>query len=119
MSASSPIRAGFEAIHQSPAIAFIEIAWRWTFGLVGTLLLLIGTKTFLAGLKLSEGDEQALRGHDPTLIAAALLHTLQQPGVIERFFAIIAAVAVPSVIVWIIVAALGRTAVLRRLMPSA
>ena len=117
MSESSPIRAGFAVVNQNPIIAVIEIAWRWAFGLIGTILLLLGTRAFLAGLKVSDGDEQALRGHDPTLIAAALLHILQQSGVLAKFFAIMAAVAIPSAIVWIIAATLGRAATLKRLMP--
>ncbi len=118
MTETSPIRAGFAAIHKNPAIAVIEIAWRWTFGLIGTIFLLLGTRAFVSGLKLSEGDEQALRGHDPTMIAAALMHILQQGGVLQSFFAILAAVAIPSAIVWIIAATFGRAATLRRLIPS-
>jgi len=115
---NSPIRAGFVAVIKDPAIAIIEIAWRWTFGLVGTILFLLGTHVFLSGLKLSEGDEQAIRGHDPTMIAAALMHVLQQGGVLQSFFGILAAVAIPSAIVWIIAATIGRAATLRRFLPS-
>ena len=118
MSDDSPIRAGFSAINRDPAIVAIEIAWRWSFGLIGTILLALGTRAFLAGLKVSEGDESALHGHDPTMIAAALTHILQQGGVLQRLVGIMAAVAVPSAIVWIIAATLGRAATLRRLMPA-
>src|SRR5690242_17012954 len=118
MSESSPIRAGFAAIHQNPVIAAIEIAWRWSFGLIGTVLLWLGTRAFLAGLKVSEGDEQALHGHDPAMIAAALTHILQQGGVLQRLIGIVTAVALPSAIVWIIAATLGRAATLRQLMPA-
>src|SRR6185369_17214541 len=70
-------------------------------------------------LKLSEADEQTLRGNDPTMIAAVLVHILQQAGVWQRLFAIVAAVAVPSAIIWIIAATLGRAATLKKLMPGA
>jgi hypothetical protein len=119
VSDSSPIRAGFTAVRENPAIAAIEIAWRWTFGFVSTILLLLGAKAFLAGLKLTDGDEQALRGNNPTVIAAALMHVLQQGGVLQRFFAIVVAVAIPSVIIWVGAATIGRAAVLRKLMPTA
>jgi hypothetical protein len=119
MSQAPPIRAGFAIIHQNPGIAVIEIAWRWTFGLLATVLLLLGSKAFLAGLKLSKADEQTLRGNDPTMIAAVLVHILQQAGVWQRLFAIVAAVAVPSAIIWIIAATLGRAATLKKLMPGA
>jgi hypothetical protein len=118
MSENPPIRAGFAIVNRNPLIAAIEIAWRWTFGLIGTVLLLLGTRAFLAGLKVSEGDEQVLHGQDPTLIAAALMHVLQQSGVLQRFFGIMAAVAIPSALVWIAAATLGRAATLRRLMPT-
>lgn len=118
MSENSPIRAGFAAIHQKPVIIAIEIAWRWTFGLIATILLWMGTRAFLAGLRVSPDEEQALRGHDPTMIAAALTHILQQGGVLQRLFGIMAAVAIPSVIVWIIAATLGRATTLKRLMPA-
>ena len=118
MGENSPIRAGFSAVNRDPVITAIEIAWRWTFGLIATILLALGTRAFLAGLKVSEGDEQALHGHDPTMIAAALMHILQQSGVLRSFFAILAAIAIPSAIVWIIAGTLGRAATLKRLMPS-
>jgi hypothetical protein len=118
MGGNSPIRAGFAAIKQNPSIAALEIAWRWVFGLVATILLLFGTKAFLAGLKLSEGDEQALHGNDPTIIAAALMHILQQAGVLQRFFGVLAAVAIPSAIIWVAAATLGRASTLRKLMPG-
>jgi len=118
MSESSPIRTGFAVVNRNPSIAAIEIAWRWTFGLIGTILLLLGTRAFLAGLKVSDGDEQALHGQDPMMIAAALMHILQQDGVLIRLLAIIAAVAIPSAIVWIAAATLGRAATLRRLIPA-
>ena len=52
------------------------------------------------------------------MIAAALMHILQQAGVMERLFAITAAVAIPSAIVWIAAATLGRAATLKRLLPA-
>ena len=118
MNGSSPIRDGFGAIHRNPAIAAIEIAWRWSFGLIATILLLLGSRAFLSGLQLSEGDTQALRGDDPTMIAATLVHILQQEGVLQRFFGIMAVVAIPSAIVWIAAATLGRIATLKRLRPG-
>src|SRR4051812_2008801 len=118
MSQASPIRAGFAAINENPIVAVVEIAWRWTFGLIATVLLWFGARAFLAGLKMSEGDEQALRGHDPTMIAAALMHVLQQSGALQRFFSILAAIAIPSAIIWIVAATLGRTATLRKLLPG-
>src|SRR5438270_4647710 len=118
MNEISPIRAGFAIVNQNPAIAAIEIAWRWIFGLVATILLWLGARAFLAGLKVSEGDEQALHGKDPTMIAAALMHIMQQGGVLRIFFTILIAVAIPSAVVWIIAATLGRAATLKRLLPS-
>src|SRR4051812_35896882 len=118
MSEPSPIRAGFSAIHQKPGIAAIEIAWRWSFGLVGTILLLLGTKAFLAGLRVTEADEQAFNSHSPTLIAEALMHIVQQAGVLQRFFGIVGAVAVPSALAWVAAATLGRAATLKRLTPT-
>ncbi len=115
MNHSSPIRAGFAAIHQKPMVVAIEIAWRWTFGLIATVLLWLGARAFAAGLRLSEGDEQALRGHDPTTIVASLMHILQQPGVLQNFFSIAATIAIPSAVIWIAAATLGRVATLKKL----
>ncbi len=44
------------------------------------------------------------------------MHILQQPGVLQRFFAIMAAVALPSIIIWIVAATTGRAATLKRLL---
>ena len=118
MTESSPIRGSFAAIHQNPVVVVIEIAWRWAFGLLATVLLWLGARAFIAGVKFSEGDGQALRGHDPTIIAAALTHILQQPGVMQSLCLIAASVAVPSAIVWITAATFGRAATLKRLIPG-
>src|SRR5260221_3884585 len=119
MTESSPIRSGFSVINQNFRIPLIEIAWRWSFGLVATLVLFFGARAFVAGLRVTEADEQAVRGHDPTLVAAALTHILQQAGVLQSLFSIVMAIAVPGAIVWIIAASLGRAATLRQLMPAA
>jgi hypothetical protein len=116
MANSSPIRYGFDAVKRAPAVAVIEIAWRWTFGVIATVLLLFGVRAFLAGLSVSPSDEQAIRGSDPSMAAAALAHLFQQQGVLQRLFEIIAAVVVPSVLVWIVTATFGRIAVLKRLL---
>ena len=118
MTQASPIRAAFAAIHQNPLVVVIEIAWRWTFGVLATALLWFGARAFMAGLKVSEGDEQALRGHDPTMIAAALMHLLQQSGVLQSLGSIVAIVVPPSAIIWIAAATLGRAATLKRLIPG-
>jgi hypothetical protein len=114
----SPIRAGFDAVKRAPAVAVIEIAWRWTFGLIATVLLLFGVRAFLAGLNVSPADEQAIGGTDPAMAAAALAHLFQQQGVLQRFFDIAGAVVIPTVLVWIAAATLGRIAVLKRLLGS-
>jgi hypothetical protein len=112
----SPVRAGFDAVKRAPSLAVIEIAWRWIFGLVATVLLLLGLRAFLAGLSVSPADEAALRGSDVTLAFAALMHLFQEQGVWERFFGISFAVVVPSVLVWVAAATLGRVTVLKRLL---
>ena len=116
MNNPSPIRAGFDAVKREPAVFAIEIAWRWTFGLIASVLLLFGVRAFLVGLNVSPGDEQAIRGSDPTLAAAALAHLFQQQGVLQRFFEIAAAVVVPTALVWIAAATIGRIAGLKRLL---
>jgi hypothetical protein len=115
----SPIRYGFDAVKGAPAVAAIEIAWRWTFGVIATVLLVFGVRAFLAGLNVSPGDEQAIRGSDPSTAAAALAHLFQQQGVLQRFFEIAGAVLVPTVLVWIVAATFGRIAVLKRLLGAA
>jgi hypothetical protein len=114
----SPIRAGFDAVKRVPAIAWIEITWRWSFGLIATVLLLLGARAFLAGLNLSPADEQAIRGSDPTTAAAAVAHVFQQQGVLPRFFGITAAIVIPTVLAWVTAATLGRIAVLKRLLAT-
>jgi hypothetical protein len=109
------LRQAVRSIHAQPAIVAIEIAWRWSFGLIATVLLILGAKAFLAGLKVSPGDAEAIRGANPTILAAALMHLFQQQGVWQRFLGIAFAVVVPTVLVWIGAATLGRVAVLKRI----
>ena len=119
MANSSPIRYGFDAVKRVPALAAIEIAWRWTFGVIATVLLLFGVRAFLLGLSISPADEQGIRGSDRAMAAAAVAHLFQQQGVLQRFFEIAVAVVVPMALVWIAAATLGRIAVLKRLLGSA
>jgi len=113
---ASPIRYGFDVVKRAPAAVLLEVAWRWTFGLVATVLLVLGARAFLRGLNLTAADEQALQGHDPATAAAALMHAFQQPNVWSHFLSIAFVVAVPSAVVWIAAATLGRAAVLRQLL---
>jgi hypothetical protein len=119
MADSSPIRYGFDAVKKTRGLFLIEIAWRWTFGLLATLLLVLGTTAFIARLNISPADAQVIRGPRPTpAAAAALVHVFEQNGVWRQFFLIAAAVVFPSTLIWIIAATIGRVAVLRRLFAS-
>jgi len=119
MARSSPLRSGLRELMQSPSIVLGEIAWRWGFGLTVWAVLLYTTLTFLAGIKISEGEWKVLRSLEPYSMQIVLAHILAELGpMLARW---IPAVMPVLMVLWVLLASIGRAATLKALLsqPSA
>jgi hypothetical protein len=114
MSRVSPTLEGFRASFHRPSVTFAEIAWRWTVGATGSTFLFFWVIEFLDTLPVTKGDRTLLSTRQPALIGKAMGHIFR--GSLGRavIAGLLAALAVSAL--WIVVAALGRTATVRALL---
>ena len=60
-----------------PVLGLAEIAWRWSFGLAATAVLLFSLREYLGTLPVTAGEMLLLRTRQPALIAQALARIFQ------------------------------------------
>ncbi len=70
----SPTLEGFRTIFRQPSLALAEIAWRWSFGAAGVVLLTLGFVEYLDTLPVSPEDVFLFRTRQPVLMGRALQH---------------------------------------------
>jgi hypothetical protein len=114
MSSSSPTAEGFRTIFRRPAIAFAEIAWRWTFAAAAWVLGIAFLLGYMGSLPVTAGDRLLLGTQQPILISRALERIFQ--GSAFRFTEGGIVVAIGLAIAWIVLASLGRAATLAALL---
>ncbi|HZQ24438.1 MAG TPA: hypothetical protein VFA89_16740 [Terriglobales bacterium] len=107
----SPTLEGFRAVFREPSLGCAEIAWRWTFGCAVLVLLSFSFIEFLDTLPVSDTDLLLLRTRHPSLASQAIAHILQ--GTAFRFLAAALMVTAGIGVAWAVVAALGRSAILK------
>ncbi|MGH9524981.1 MAG: hypothetical protein ACRD3E_20840 [Terriglobales bacterium] len=111
------IRSGLRVVRETPALAFAEIAWRWTFGVAVWIALVLIVRTIMAGVDVTPVETTFDRTSDAFLIADAVARVIVQ--VLPHFVHALV-IAVPLLaLVWIAAATLGRAATLRALARSA
>lgn len=99
---------------RDPAIGFAEIAWRWTFGLAGGVLVSFALVQYLDTLPVTDRDMLFLRTGQRALVLQALARIFQ--GSTGRL-ALAATVLLPALaLAWILAGSLGRAATLRALV---
>ena len=111
------IRSGLRAIRDNPALAFAEIAWRWTFGAAVYLVLFLTVRAIMAGIDVSSVEIEFAHHSDAVRIADAAARILVQ--VLPRFVHALAVTVPLLALVWIAAATLGRLATLRALRAPA
>src|SRR5882724_4245727 len=110
----NPITQGLRAVMRDPAIFLVEILWRWSFAILGCLLV-VGVGLMLLGpLHVGPVWDNAWRSRDPQRMSQVLLGVVLILGV---KVIITAAIAVPLAIalLWGILSALGRFVTVKRL----
>ncbi|HEV2114260.1 MAG TPA: hypothetical protein VGR50_08920 [Terriglobales bacterium] len=100
----------------NPWLLLTEVGWRWGFGLGTCVLLFAAWLRVFGAVAITEQDVAALSSHDPTLIAGALLHVLQEtgPDLLAASFIVVPA----ALVLWVALATFGRLATLELLLPG-
>ena len=109
----NPVGQSFRLVLRDPAILLTEMGWRWSFGALAMLILLVSGLSLLGSVHVSQIDRAAWRSNNPTLMAHALASVLTDSG-----FSILkqAAWLLPAItLLWCVLGALGRAATLNRL----
>lgn len=116
MRSPSPTAEGFRLVFRRPAIPLAEIAWRWSFAVAFCFL----SASFLVGyadsLPANRVDRLLLGTRQPALILRALHRIVQ--GTALRFTAGGIVLAIALLVVWIVLASLGRAATLKAMMDA-
>jgi hypothetical protein len=116
---SDALRHGFREVFRDPALLLIEIAWRWTFGVIAVFVCAISLFALLGSITVDPQRFETLRVLSPMELAQTVAATLMALGVAFIRVGIITGLALA--ICWAILSALGRYATLARpaLMPGA
>lgn len=110
----SPTLEGFRAVFRQPSLALAEIAWRWSCGAAGVVLLTLGFVEYLDTLPVSPADVFLLRTRHPILVGRALQHIVR--GSALRMLQGALLLGLGFVVAWVVVAALGRAATVKALV---
>ena len=109
----SPVSAsvvGFRLLFRRPLIALAEIAWRWTFAAAAWLLGISFALAYLDSLPVRTVDRLLLSTGQPFLIGQALRQIFA--GSSPRFVEAALLVTLGLGVAWVVLASLGRVAVL-------
>jgi hypothetical protein len=111
MKQRSPTLEGFQTMFRLPSLGLAEIAWRWSFGLAATAVVVFAIREYLSTLPVTAGEMLLLRTRQPVLMLQALSRIFQgsAPRAVVAFIVIALALAVA----WIALASFGRAATLK------
>lgn len=97
-----------------PSLGLAEIAWRWSFGFAGGLLLAFSFLEYLDTLPVTSGDLLLLRSRHPFLISQAVVHIFRSSA--PRVVVTTIVLALAMAVAWIGIAAVGRAATVKGLL---
>src|SRR5207253_7576874 len=109
----SPTLEGFQSVFRLPALGLAEIAWRWSFGLAVTALLVFSFREYMSTLPVTAEEMFLLQTRQPALILKAIAHILQ--GSAPRVVSVVIILLLALTFAWIALASLGRAATLKTL----
>lgn len=107
----SPIAIGFRLLFRRPLIPLAEIAWRWTFAAAAWILGIAFLFEYFGSLPVTKADQFLLDTGQPFLIAQAIRRIFHGSSV--RFVEGAILLGLGLAVAWIVLASLGRLAVLR------
>jgi hypothetical protein len=111
MNSISATTVGFRLLFRRPLIPLAEIAWRWTFAAAAWVLGIAFVFEYFGSLPVTRADRFLLSTGQPFLIAQAIRRIFHGSSV--RFVEAGILLALGLAIGWIVLASLGRLAVLR------
>lgn len=111
MNPISATTVGFRLLFRRPLIPVAEIAWRWTFAAAAWMLGTAFLFEYFGSLPVTRADRFLLHTGQPFLIAQAIRRIFHGSSV--RFVEAAVLLGVGLAIAWIVLASLGRLAVLR------
>jgi hypothetical protein len=111
MKQRSPTLEGFQTMFRLPSLGLAEIAWRWSFGLAATAVLIFAVREYLATLPVTAGEMLLLRTRQPVLMLQALSRIFQ--GSASRAVAAFIVLTLALAVAWIALASFGRAATLK------
>src|ERR1700690_3422603 len=114
MKQRSPTIEGFRAMFRRPAVGLAEIAWRWSFGGAGALLLSFSFLEYLNTLPVTERDLLFVRSGQPGLMSQAFSHIHRGSG--SRAAGALLVLGLAMAVAWMAVSVLGRSVTMRALL---
>jgi hypothetical protein len=113
-STPTPFRDGFAALWHEPLLLAAELTWRWCFGFSAWMLGCLSLGLFLKSIQVSKADQILLGTLQPALLGPALQHMFH--GTLARVLLLLALLLLGLTMLWSFASAVGRTAILRRLI---
>ncbi len=95
-------------------MGFAEIAWRWSFGAAFWAVAIFTFREYLTTLPVRDADLALLRTRQPALILKALAHIFH--GSSFRFVEAAVILTAALSLAWIVIASLGRAAIVKHLV---
>jgi len=113
---SNPVAQSFRMVLRDPAVLLTEIGWRWSFGALATLILVLSGLSLLGSVHVSQIDRAAWRSNNPTMMAQAVASVLTDSGfsVLKQTAWVLPAIS----LLWCLFGAAARAATLTRLSNS-
>ncbi|HZR29938.1 MAG TPA: hypothetical protein VFA71_14265 [Terriglobales bacterium] len=116
MSNETPSGAGWRLARENPKLVLIEVAWRWSFGLATSLLLLLACVNTLKRVTISDADWAVLRSFDPYKMANTVAVLVVA---YEKLLSLVLAVLLLTLaFLWMLAATWGRAATMKILRGS-
>jgi hypothetical protein len=114
MKSGSPTLEGFRVMLRRPSFGLAEIAWRWSFGGAGWLVLAFSFFEYLDTLPVTGSDRLLLRTRQPRLVSEAIAHIFRGTGfrALETVVVLAAALAIG----WIVLASFARAVTIKALL---
>ncbi|HEX6501759.1 MAG TPA: hypothetical protein VF011_00835 [Terriglobales bacterium] len=112
--ANSPTLEGLGRVYRQPSLALAEVTWRWSFAVAAWLLFVFAVLEFLDSLPVTTGDLFLLHTRIPSLVLITVRHLLMAGT--RRGIAVFIIVVCAAVLLWMLAASAGRTAILRVLL---
>ena len=116
MARRSPTLSGFELMFRQPSLGLAEVTWRWSFGFAAVVLALLGVREYLNTLNVTNSELFLLRTRQPRLVSEAIAQIFHGSG--PRVVLALIVLAAGLALLWILIASVGRTVTLHRILES-